>query len=175
MHEIVFDEITEGASGLSEFDADDWQRILGSNVIGNHILELRKSLSRMTKALYSQELSHHESLEALLVSQSIPLNKSPGVSPTGIGEVLRRIIGKVVMSDVKKEVTQATCSSQNCTGQVAGVESAIYSMADLFDRDNSAAVLLTDATNVFNCLNCNIFLHNIKVICPKISNFVINC
>ena len=47
VQEIVFDEITEdsiqkttirtkGAAGPSKFDADDWQRILGSNIFGNH-------------------------------------------------------------------------------------------------------------------------------------------
>ena len=49
IHETVFNEITEdliqktairtkGAAGPSEFDADDWRRILGSNVFGNRSL-----------------------------------------------------------------------------------------------------------------------------------------
>ena len=58
----------------------------------------------MTKKLCSQNLSFHESLKPLLASQLIPLKKSPGVRPTGIGEVLRKIVGKSVMSVVKKEV-----------------------------------------------------------------------
>ena len=60
IHEIVFDEISEdliqktgirtkGAAGSSKFDTDDWRRILGSNVFGNHSIELRRSLARMTK------------------------------------------------------------------------------------------------------------------------------
>ena len=53
------------------------------------------------------------------------------------------------------------------------LESAIYSMVDLFESDNSAAVLQINVTNAFNSLNRNVFLHNIKVICPEISNFVI--
>ena len=73
----------------------------------NHSLELRRSLARITKKPCSQKLSCHESLEALLASQLIRLNKPPGVRPTGIGEVLRRIIGKPIMSVVKKEVVQA--------------------------------------------------------------------
>ena len=79
------------------------------------------------------------------------------------------------MSVVKKEVIQAAVSLQVCSGQVAGVESAIHSKVDLFKSDNSAAVLQIDATNAFNSLNRNVFLRNIKVICPEISNFVINC
>ena len=81
------------------------------------------------------------------------------------------------MSVVKKEVVQAAGSLQVCAGQVAGVESAICSMVDLFERDNSAAVFQIDATNAFNSRNRNIFLDNIKVICPERSNlvFVVNC
>ena len=116
----------------------------------------------------------HESLEAFLASQLIPLNKSTAVRSIRIAEILRRIIGKAVMSVVKKEVIQAAVSLQVCSGQVAGVESAIHSKVDLFKSDNSAAVLQIDATNAFNSLNRNVFLRNIKVICPEISNFVIN-
>ena len=39
----------------------------------------------------------------------------------------------------------------------------------------TAAVLQIDTTNAFNSLNHNLFLHSIKVICPEISNFVIDC
>ena len=147
---------TKGAAGSSKFDADHWRRILGSNVFGNHSLELRRSLARMTKKLCSQKLSCHESLEALLSSQLILLNRSPGVRPIGIGEVLRKIIGKFVMSFVKREVVQAEGSLQVCAGQVTGVESAIHNMVDLFESDNSDAVLQIDATNAFNSLNRNV-------------------
>ena len=139
IYEIVFDEITEdmiqkiairtkGAAGPSEFDVDDWRRILGTNAFDNHSLELRRSFIRMAKRLCPQKLSRHKSLEALIASQLIPLNKLSGVRPVGIVEVLRRIIGQAVMSVVKKEIIQAAGSLQVCACQVAGVESAIHSM-----------------------------------------------
>ena len=131
-------------------------------MFGNHSLELRRSSARMTKKLCFQNLSCHESLEALLPGRLIPLNKLPSVRPIGIGKVLRRIIGKAVMSVVKKEVVQAAGSLQVCAGQVAGVESDIHSMVDLFESDNSATVLQIDATNAFNSLNRNVFLHTVS-------------
>ena len=112
-------------------------------------------------------------METLLASQLIPLNKSLGVRPIGTGEALQRIIGKAVMSVVKKEVIQVASSLQVCASQVPGVESAIHSMVDLFESNNSTAVLQIDATNVFNILNQNVFLQ--KVTYPEIPNFVINC
>ena len=78
------------------------------------------------------------------------------------------------MPVVKKEV-QAAGSLQVCAGQVDGVESAIHSMVNLFESNNSAAVLQIDSTNAFNSLNHNVYLHNVKVICPEISNFISNC
>ena len=48
-------------------------------------------------------------------------------------------------------------------------------MVDLFESDNSATLLQINATNAFNSLNGNVFLHNVKVYCPEISNFVISC
>ena len=95
---------TKGAAGSSKFDTDNWRIILGSNVFGNHSLELQTLLARMTEKLCSHvPMSCYKNLEALLASQLIPLNKSPDVTPIGVGEVLRKIIGKAVMSAVKKE------------------------------------------------------------------------
>lgn len=99
IHEIVFDEITKdliqtaairikGATDLPKFDNDNWQRILGSTVFGNHSSELRKSLARMTKKLCYQKLSCLETLKVLLASHLLTLSESSGVRPIGIGEVL---------------------------------------------------------------------------------------
>ena len=85
----------------------------------------------MTKELCSQKLNCCESLETFLASQLT----------IGIGEVLRRIIEKAVMSVVKKESVQTGSSLQICASQVAGVKSTNNSMVDLFESDNSDAVL----------------------------------
>ena len=50
------------------------------------------------KKLCSEELSDPNSVEALMSCRLIPLGKNPGVRPIGIGELLRRIIGKTVMT-----------------------------------------------------------------------------
>ena len=68
----------------------------------------------------------------------MPLNKSPGAIQIKIGKVLWRIIGNAVMSVVKKEVVQRTDLLQLCACQVAGVESTIHSIVDLFECKNSA-------------------------------------
>ena len=72
-------------------------------VIGEEILNksYTNTKKKYKKAIFP-ETDCHESLKALLVSQLILLNKSPGVGPIGIGQVLRKIISKAAMSVVEK-------------------------------------------------------------------------
>jgi len=69
----------------------------------------------------------------------IPLNKNPGVRPIGIGEVLRRIAGKVVMIVSKHYIVEATGSIQVCAGQEAGSEAAIHAIHDTFKSPDCEA------------------------------------
>lgn len=52
---------TKEAVGPSNVNADDWQNIIGSNLLGDHSLVLRKSLVIMTVKLCSQQLEDLES------------------------------------------------------------------------------------------------------------------
>ena len=58
------------------------------------------------------------SFESYTAYRLIPLEKKPyGVHPIGICEVLRRIIGKAVMSVFKENVMQSAEYLQLCPGQ----------------------------------------------------------
>ena len=48
----------------------------------------------------------------------------------------------------------------------------MYKMSKDEDTED---VLLVDAANAFNSLNRKVFLHNINVVCPSISVYVLNC
>ena len=99
----------------------------------------------------------------------IPLDKGEGaVRLIGVGEVLRRIMGKCVTKVSKLDVIDASGSLQVCAGHKSGSEAAIHAMRELFEHDNSDAVLLIDASNAFNSLNRAAALHNIRVLCPSI-------
>ena len=45
-------------------------------------------------------------LEGLVACRLIPLDKSSGVRPNGVGEVLRRIIGKAILTVLKSNDTK---------------------------------------------------------------------
>ena len=85
--------------------------------------------------------------------QTCSPDKDPGVRPVGVGEVLRRIIGKVVMVNTKNDVINCVGNIQVCAGQKGGSEAAIHAMRAVYDDDHSHAVLLVDASNAFNSLN----------------------
>ena len=79
------------------------------------------------------------------------------------------------MNILKEDVINAASSLQAvCTGQEAGAEAAIRAMHDIYNNEHSEAVLLVDAENAFNLFNRNVILHNIPVICPTISTYVLN-
>jgi len=91
--------------------------------------------------------------EAFLACRLIPLDKNPGLRQIGVGEVLRRIIGKAVMVVPRNHVKKSVGSLQVCAGQEAGCEAAIHAMKDIFEQEDTEAVLLIDAANAFNAIN----------------------
>ena len=125
--------------------------------------------------IYLEKSENENSLEAFTSNRLIPLNKNPGLRPIGVGEVLRRIAGKVVMFIAKKDVKEAAGSLQVCAGQESGSEAAVHAIYDIFKKDETEAVLLVDAENAFNSINRKAMLHNISIICPIITTFISNC
>ena len=61
------------------------------------------------------------------------MDKQPGVRPIGMDEVLRSVIGKIVMKLLKRDVLKTIGSLQICAGQDAGSEAAIYAVYEMFN------------------------------------------
>ena len=164
---------TKGSAGPSAMDADAFRRILCSKNFSTCGKELREEIAILTKNLATKHF-HPEILGPYVNSRLIPLDKNPGVRPIGIGEVLRRIVGKVISKHASEYIKEAAGPLQVCAGHGAGAEAAIHSMREVFEREGTDAVLLIDAANAFNKLNRATALYNIQIICPEISTYVIN-
>ena len=138
-------------------DADGWRRILISKNYGNAGKELRGAIAKMAQMLCTKEIEQNENnsnLEAYVACRLIPLEKEPsGVRPIGIGEVLRRIIGKAVIAEIKPDLMDSAGSLQLCAGQKSGCEAAAHAMREIYQEEETDAVLLIDASNAFNCRN----------------------
>ena len=184
VHPIVYEDmdeslilkaamVTKGGSGPSGLDG--LRKILTSRSFGTASSELRKTFALFVKSLCVEEIKNVESLESFIACRLIRLDKRLGISSIGVGEVLRRIAGKTVMILLKKDVLQAAGSLQLCGGQVAGSEATIHAMHDVFNDDNTEGILLIDAENAFNSINRKVMLHNLKLICPVIATYILNC
>ena len=93
----------------------------------------------------------------------------------GIVVVLRRIVGKAVIAEIKPDLMESAGSLQLCAGQKSGCEAAAHAMREIYQEAETDAVLLIDASNAFNCLNREAMLHNMRYICPELATYVANC
>jgi len=169
---------TRGAAGPSGLDAEGWKRILISKNYGTTGKDLRSALAKMTTILCSEIIQEScaKSIEPYIANRLITLLKAPsGIRPIGIGEVLRRIIGKAIITEIKPEILESSGCLQLCGGQKAGCEAAAHAMRDIFSEEQTDAVLFIDASNAFNSLNRNALLHNIQYLCPPMATYVRNC
>ena len=154
-------------------DAEIYRRMLCSKTFSSVNKTLREEIAIFTRNLLT--LSYHPSLlEAYIASRLIPLDKNPGIRPIAVGEVLRRIVGKMVSWHVKEEIKDVAGPLQACAGHGAGAESAVHAMREIFEDEHTDAVLLIDASNAFNCMNRYTALHNIQIICPIIAVYLSN-
>ncbi len=164
---------TFGSGGPTQIDADGWKHILCSKSYGKLSEELCQVIADMAKRLCTEKVEP-DMLNELLSCRLIPLNKNPGVRPIGVGEVLRRIIGKAVMQVLKEDIVLAGGTLQTCAGIDSGIEAAVHSMAKSFNQDGTEAILLVDASNAFNSMNRSKALLTVKDICPAFYQYLSN-
>ena len=152
IHPIIYDVIdedivlkavtvTKGGSGPSGLDGDGWRRILCSTAFGTTNTDLRKAIAEIIKKLCILDLSldgmNSTSIEAFTACRMKPLNKKPGLHPIGVGEDIMRV--------AKEHVINSVGSLQVCAGQNAGAEAAIHAMHDIYENNDTEAILLFDA------------------------------
>ena len=181
-HPILFDSLTaeviqnsalhtEGSAGPSGVNALSWRRIC--TAFGQKSNDLCSALAAVARRICTTYVDP-SSLMAYTSSRLVALDKCPGIRPIGIGEVVRRIIGKAIMRTVRYDLQEAVGSIQLCAGQEAGCEAAVHAMESIFAEEDTEAMILVDATNAFNCLNRQVTLMNCEAICPAMSPILIN-
>ena len=134
-------------------------RVTGKEVLlrySAHSSCLHDAVATLARRLLNT-ITPWDSVHALVANRLIALDKCPGVRPIGIGETLRRIIGKVVCLTARVDAELACGTDQLCGGVKGGIEGAVHAMNDLFALHSNSAtgwgVLLVDASNAFNTIN----------------------
>ena len=51
---------------------------------------------------------------------------------------------------------------------------AVYAVCEMFNKESTEAVLMVNASNPFNTINREAFLHNTKILCPSVSTSINN-
>ena len=162
---------TEGSAGPSGMDARLWRRMCCS--FQNASSALREALASTARRI-SSSFVDPEPLQPLIACRLIAMDKCPGVRPIGIGEVVRRILSKAILSVIRYDIQEAVGSHQLCVGQKSGCEAAIHVLEELFHEDTTEGILLIDASNAFNNLNRQATLMNVQSLCPAFAATLVN-
>ena len=138
VEDVIFDSIDadliertaqsiSGAAGPSGADGEIWQHILCSKQFKKKPQQLCEVIANLARKLCCSVVNPTD-IKAYTAGRLIPLDKRPGVRPIGVGEVLRRIVGKAVTTVLKSDLVDSTAPIQVCAGLQGGVEAAIHAM-----------------------------------------------
>ena len=117
---------TKDALGPLGMDAFSWRHLYISFQSASD--DLCNGFALLAKHLCTSFIG----ISALVVGWLIALNKCPGLRPIGVGEVIRRIVSKAVLSVLKLDILEAAGSLQLCAGQDAGSEASVHAMQSIF-------------------------------------------
>jgi len=109
-----------------------------------------------------------------IICRLVPLKKKDNSVMPGVGECLRRIIGKTTTRLLKEDIIRAAETLQACAKLESCIEAAIHSVRKSFQNQNSECLLLIDTDNAFNQLNRKVSLENIKRLCLPIYTYLYN-
>ena len=109
-----------------------------------------------------------------MASHLIALDKNSDVRPIGIGNIARCIIVKAILNITREDVQEAAGSVQLRARQTSDIREAVHAVHTLFQREETEALLLVNASNAFNSLNWQTDLHNIQRLYPSLATALIN-
>ena len=116
VHPLIFDSIdalsikqaalcVNGAAGPSGADTQAWKRF--ATYFGAASDDLCSALASVARKIATSNVDPN-GLAAYTACRLIALNKDPAVWPIGVGEAVRRIIGKAILKVIKPDILKVT-------------------------------------------------------------------
>lgn len=103
------------------------------------------------------------------------LKPDNGIRPIAVGAIWRRLVSKVAMRGVRKEMSKYLGDFQFGVGVPSGAEAVLHSanrFLNEFHSDGSLAMLTVDFSNAFNLVDRTTLLQEVRTHCPSISLWV---
>src|SRR6266487_829484 len=103
------------------------------------------------------------------------LKPDGGIRPIAVGTIWRRLVSKVAMKGVGKDMTKYLNDFQFGVGIPSGAEAILHSANMVLSQrheDGSLAMLTIDFSNAFNMVDRSALLQEVRVRCPYISLWV---
>uniref|UniRef100_A0A0G4G3W2 Uncharacterized protein n=1 Tax=Chromera velia CCMP2878 TaxID=1169474 RepID=A0A0G4G3W2_9ALVE len=94
--------------------------------------ESREELANLATEM-GRRVFEWDQVKALIACRLVALDKCPGVHPVGIGEAIRRLLGKTVMKETREELQEACGANQLCSGLMGGLEGGIHAVRELWE------------------------------------------
>ena len=162
-----------GPSGIDSISMSHWLlKFGGANA------RLRKSIASMVEWLANCYYPW-AAFRAMTWGRLVGLDKHPGVRPIGIGDILRKLLCKVMLIIVDNEGTRACGTDQLCSGLEVKIVGGIHHMRSLWDehkkdKDDTWGVLLIDVRNTFKEENRKMMMWLARHELPSGSRFMFN-
>uniref|UniRef100_A0A0G4I6N4 Uncharacterized protein n=1 Tax=Chromera velia CCMP2878 TaxID=1169474 RepID=A0A0G4I6N4_9ALVE len=118
----------QGSARPSGFDSTQLRTAVLS--LGRESRELREELANLATEM-GRRVFEWDQVKALMACRLVALDKCPGVCPVGIGEAIRRLLGKAVMKETREELQEACGANQLCSGLMGGLEGGIHAVREL--------------------------------------------
>ena len=67
----------------------------------------------------------------LIASHLVDLDKCPSIYPIGVSEILRRLIGKLILKIAHNDILDTVGTLQLCVGQEAACELSVHAMRQI--------------------------------------------
>lgn len=108
----------------SKLHAEGWKRLFTSTQFRDSTTNLYNTFAEVIKKLWNAE-NLSSPLAAFLAHPSVPLDKNSGLRPIGLGEVLQRISGKVIVTHAIDDIVTSARFFQVCAVHEAGCKCLI--------------------------------------------------